>query len=299
LSVSWSQAALSFLIKIGDNDPIASNHVQGNSVRKVLPYISLLLFCLYSTFSYADIAILIHGYQSSGHQWRSRGVVNQLHAQGWYDGGHFTQGPRGILGPTERGETHHVVYTLDLPNEAPILYQVEALNKYLQAIRKMAEDERIILIGYSTGGVVARATMVFHPEHRISQLITITSPHRGTEAAYFAYIMAKSPMGDMADWLGLDSLPRSRQLFSDLRPEDTGTFLYWLNRQPHPWASYVSIVRVENRFTGGDILIPHYSQDMRYIPAIGQRAHIVPTPGDHKLTARDGIVLSKILNFGF
>lgn len=267
-------------------------------MRKVFSYILVLFACLFSSFSYADIAVLVHGYQSSGHLWRSHGVVNQLHAQGWYDGGHFTYGPRGVIGPAERGESHHTVYTLDLPDEAPILYQVNVLNDYLQTIRKMSEDERLILIGHSAGGVIARATMVLHPEQRISQLITITSPHRGTEAAYFASILARSPMGDMADWLGLDSLPRSGQLFSDLQPVDRGTFLYWLNRQPHPWASYVSIVRAEDRFTGGDMLIPRHSQDMRYIPALGNRAHMVPTPGDHELKARDGFVIAKILNFG-
>ena len=267
-------------------------------MNKTLLKLFVATICFSSSPVFADIALLIHGYQSSGHNWRERGVVNRLHGNGWYDGGHFTYGPQGVIGPTERGDLVNTVYTLDLPDEAPILYQAEALNKDLQHIRNMAKDERLILIGYSAGGVVARAAMVIHPEHRVSQLITITSPHRGTEAAYFANIIARSPMGDMADWIGLDSLPRSRHLFSDLRPESQGTFLYWLNRQAHPWASYVSIIRAENRFTGGDALIPKRSQDMRYIPAIGQRARVIPTPGDHELSPRDGIVLSKVLNYG-
>ncbi len=267
-------------------------------MRKNLFLLVTIVLVLASPVSQADIAVLVHGYQASGHIWRERGIVNQMHARGWYDGGHFTYGPQGVIGPTTRGERHNTVYTLDLPDEAPILVQAEALNKYLQAIRKLSPDEKLILIGHSAGGVVVRATMVLHPEHRVSQLITITSPHRGTEAAYFAYVMARSPMGDMADWLGLDSLPRSGRLFADLRPEERGSFLYWLNRQPHPWASYVSIVRAENRFAGGDVLIPRRSQDMRFVPAIGNRARVVPTPGDHELTPLDGVVLAKILNFG-
>ena len=266
---------------------------------KSLSKILIVSICLYSGYTFADIAVLVHGYQLSGHYWRERGVVNQLHAQGWYDGGHFTYGPQGVMGPSTRGQAVNTTYTLDLPDEAPIAYQAGVLNKYLQTIRRMAPDEKLILIGYSAGGVIARATMVLHPEQRVSKLITITSPHRGTEAAYFANLMARSPMGEMADWIGLDSLPRSKHLFADLKPEERGSFLYWLNRQPHPWASYVSIIRAEPRFSGGDALIPIRSQDMRYIPAIGRRAKVVPTPGDHELRARDGYVLAQILNFGY
>jgi pimeloyl-ACP methyl ester carboxylesterase len=269
------------------------------SNHKVIIAVFALFSCFISQNVHSDILLLVHGYQSSGHEWRARGVVNRLHSQGWYDAGHFTRGPQGVIGPTVRGDQpSNIVYTLDLPYEAPVLAQVSALDEYLQSVRRMAADEKVILAGHSAGGVVARATMVLHPEHRVSELITIASPHRGTEAAYFASALSRSAVGDVADWLGFDSIPRSARFFTDLKPDDPGTFLFWLNHQAHPWANYVSIVRAENRFTGGDALIPKISQDMRYVAAIGARAKLVTTVGDHELKAQDGMMIANILNYG-
>ena len=256
----------------------------------------LALFLLPAYAALADIAVLVHGYQSSGQTWRQHGVLSTMQAGNWPDGGHFIYGPSGVSGPIKRLKTNHATYTVDLPSDAPILYQANILSSYLQTIRSFAPQESIILIGHSAGGLVARATMVTHPEHRISRLITIASPHLGTTVAKIARIASQSPAGGLADFLGFDSLPRSRQLFSELEPEKYGNFLFWLNRQPHPYAEYLSIVRVDSRLKGGDAVISSVSQDMRRVVALGRYANSFATPGSHSINRGDGTLLARLLN---
>lgn len=58
------------------------------------------------------------------------------------------------------------------------------LNNYINEIIKNKEDESIILIGHSYGGIVAKKI-----KHKnIKHIITISSPHHG---AYMAYILNK------------------------------------------------------------------------------------------------------------
>jgi triacylglycerol lipase len=238
----------------------------------------------------ADVVILIHGYISGDEAWAKSGVTRELMKKGWESGGSVTAiGSGGGL--KFRGaapKTDRVFYLADLPSEAPLRIQADALKEILLAIRKQRGVERTHLVGHSAGGVVARVLMVREPDLSIHTLITIASPHLGTDKAEVAGLIASTPLSMMAPMMGMDILNRSKSLYDDLARERPGNFLHWLNQQPHPKARYLSIVRREG-FVFGDNTVPAWSQDMRKIDALKDQAVTAITIGtNHALDEEDG-----------
>jgi pimeloyl-ACP methyl ester carboxylesterase len=257
---------------------------------RIFHWLFLTLLFAVSSVS-ADIVVLIHGFNSTGQDWHNSGIINRLSQQGWREGGHYSYHPQHIIGPQARTEGANLIYTIDLPNTAPMMLQVAYLHAVLQSIEVIAPDETLNLVGHSAGGVVARTVMVMHPEHSIARLITIASPHLGSGAASAGALVASSPLGWMADILGQDELAHSGHLLSELSPQKPGSFLFWLNQQPHPPAlHYISLLRVD-----GDHVISAHSQDLRNVAALGVRAVSYPTRGRHALLAQDGELLGPLL----
>lgn len=92
-----------------------------------------------------------------------------------------------------------------------------------------------------------------------------------------------------------DLLGRSEGLYFDLVRERPGSLLFWLNRQPHPPARYVSVVRDESLSWVGDLVVPVWSQDMNQVIQLRGRAITIPTAGNHGLERKDGELLLRIL----
>lgn len=245
----------------------------------------LLLIVLINPVFAGQTLVLVHGYLSDGIAWRETGIVSALHQAGWQDAGDlFPAGPvpggRPPHNPSER-----YVYTVTLPSEAPLPVQAQWLDFYLHDLRARHPDNSLILIGHSAGGVVARLTLV-SSKLPIKGLITIASPHLGTDAAEDGVMLSNSPFSWVAPIMGLDTINRSEDLYRDLVREYPATPLFWLNRTPHPKAFYLSILRV-----GGDDWVPPYSQDMNNIPALRGQAITVTTRGTHRLHPGDGPLL--------
>lgn len=239
----------------------------------------------------ADITILIHGFDTQGGNWRHAGVTQTLQRDFfWGDGGHFSYRNRALSGPTQRAQGDHLFYTVDLPSHAPIAVQVDYLRAIVQSVRHFAPREVLNLVGHSAGGIAARALMVHHPEAGISRLITIASPHLGTRIARLGALAASTPLSSIASWFGQDQLSRSGALLSELSPQQYGSFLGWLNHQPHPPAVYISLIRVD-----GNNLIAEASQDMRNVASLRGIAIAYPSPGAHSLQASDGAILGQLL----
>jgi len=252
--------------------------------------ISLCLFLLFSLPTYAgQTLVLIHGYLNDGSTWRPLGIVSALHPAGWQDAGHLL--PGGPLpGTTIPNSLERYVYTVTLPSEAPLAAQAQWLDFYLRHLQTRHPNNMIILGGHSAGGVVARLVMV-KSGIPIQGLITIASPHLGTEKAEWGSLLSNSPLSWVAPFFGLDTLNRSKGLYWDLVREHPNSFLFWLNRQPHPKAFYVSIVRL-----GGDDWVPPYSQDLNDVPALHGLAMTVTTSGTHSLQPADGPLLLSLLD---
>lgn len=239
----------------------------------------------------ADVVVLMHGYQSSVGAWSETGIDRALSAAGWRFGGRLFDS-RGVVtldGPGADG-VEKSFYTVSLPHESMLWTQADFLHAYLTTLRAWHPDEQFILVGHSAGGVVARLYMVRHSEFPARALITVASPHLGSEAADIAGLVGNTPLAMMAPMVGLGTLNRSRGLYHDLSADRADSVLYWLNRQEHPVAQYVSIVRRD-----GDLLMARRSQDLRNVPSLRYRARSIETNGGHSLEADDGRLLVELL----
>ncbi len=252
--------------------------------------IGLLLIALLSLAAHAEqTLVLVHGYLGDGNTWRSAGIITALQETGWQDAGNLSPNtplPRSVVSnPVKRS-----IYTVTLPSEASLGVQAQWLDSYLRHLRKRHPNNALILAGHSAGGVVARLVMVVS-DIPVQGLITIASPHLGTDKAEWGTMLGQSPFSWAAPFLGLGTLNRSQGLYSDLVREHPTSLLFWLNRQTHPRAFYASIVR-----TGEEKWVPTYSQDMNDVPALRGLAVTKTTIGTHSLQAEDGPLLASLLN---
>jgi pimeloyl-ACP methyl ester carboxylesterase len=245
----------------------------------------------------AETLVLVQGYLGSGASWRESRVTTLLETAGWDDGGGLVLcGPR-VCTRDAKATGARRFYTLELPTEAPLLTQAGLLARYMEHLEARHPGTEFVLVGHSAGGVVARAFMVQHPRTRVSALITIASPHLGTESAELGNVVGRSPLAWFAPLVGAGTLNRSQALYRDLARERPNNLLGWLNHQPHPDAIYVSIVRTQDDETFGvaDLLVPAWSQDMNRVYALAGRARTLAGPGGHGLGIDDGRVLLRIL----
>lgn len=258
---------------------------------------SLLFLALFSFNVSAEVLVLLQGYLGEDDPWRRSGVAGALVEAGWRDGGHLHATPAGVRSsvPPKRGGRHF--YTVAIPTEAPLLVQLSHLEPLMDYVRRHHARETLMLAGHSAGGVLGRLYMVHHPDAAVAALITIATPHLGTDMAELAQILGQSPLGWLAPLVGAESINRSQGLYHDLMREQPGNLLFWLNRQPHPPARYISVVRrEENGFPlMGDIAVPVWSQDMNHVPVLRGRSEVVFTTGWHALNPGDGVVLVNLL----
>lgn len=250
----------------------------------------LIVFC--PVVLYAEALVLIHGYLGDSDNWHESTVTDQLEAAGWQDGGLLRPGWQGVGWP-QGAKTY---YTLALPTEAPLLVQLEHLAPYLELVRARHPGESLVLAGHSAGGVLARLYMVKHPRAGVDALVTIASPHLGTDTAEIGAIIGNTPLAWLAPLLGAEVLNRSQALYRDLVRERPGSLLFWLNRQPHPEALYVSIVRKNDSLLEfGDLLVPTWSQNLNHVLALRGRARTLTTSGGHMVGPQDGKLLLQVL----
>jgi triacylglycerol esterase/lipase EstA (alpha/beta hydrolase family) len=77
-------------------------------------------------------------------------------------------------------------YTIDLePVFAGIDQFVPALHARIEEICRMTGQPKLIIVGHSMGGLVARAYLRDHGTARVARVITLGTPHRGTGLARF------------------------------------------------------------------------------------------------------------------
>lgn len=226
------------------------------------------------------------------------GVTPVLQQFGWRDGGNFIMTPQGPYNALpEAGKAENEFYTVTLPSRAPILVQARILNTYLQRIYAQRQ-EPLILVGHSSGGVIARTWLVTSSSVPVTTLVTIASPHLGTPLADMADNILSTPVSTAADVMGLEKWSGDAENFyTDLRTERPGRFLYWLNHQPHPAIRYVSIVR-KNRLRPDkiDFVVPDYSENMNNVAALRGHSAVITVDNSHFTNARDGYAVANILN---
>ncbi len=266
-------------------------------IRRAILSVILLLLVGFSAGASAEVLVLIHGWRSDAGTWARHGVLAGLVQRGWKDGGIYAVTPTGPhhIGPKADGD--RVFVRVDLPSEAPIPVQSGLLLPLLDRIERDHPGQKLVLVGHSAGGVVARHAVVTHPELPVRAVITLASPNLGSDKADLAALASRTPpIEAMAPMVGADTINRSSDLYHDLQRERPGSFLFWLNRQPHPQSvQWISLVR-----RGGSLMrdfkpVPRYSQDLRNVVALGPRAQSWMVPGDHELAPPDGFLIADVV----
>lgn len=271
-------------------------NLKGELVKKRTSRTLFFILLLSPAIALADILVLVHGFHGSGGSWRNKGIVHALASQGWHDSGFYAPLLGNIGYPAQTlSKLEKQLVTAELPSEAPVEIQAELLSQYLKDINQRFPLQSIHLVGHSAGGIVARLALLRNPELPIIQLITIATPHLGSPMAEMAEKASDTPIGFFAPFIGANEINRAEVLFGQLGREKENYFLFWLNRQPHPDIAYISIARASGSLLKGDIYVPPYSQNMAFVPAIGNRSQLLLTPGDHQLKYPDGLLLSRLL----
>jgi triacylglycerol lipase len=271
-------------------------------MKKGLITLVLLVASLLSLTARADVLVLVHGYLAGGQSWDMSGITPILQQHNWQRAGTYVAGPAGMqLLPAPGVRAEKKFYAVDLPSEAPVMLQAYQLREILRAISEAHDDEPLILVGHSAGGVVARAALVQGGAGNVKALITIASPHLGTVRAEQALDATDIPfpfsmVTDFFAGEAYDTAMRSRSLYIDLVRPQPGTLLYWLNGQPHPDIQYFSIVRGQSGFGPGDYIVPTYSQDMNNVPALHGKSSLINIPASHGLEPVDGSIIVKVLS---
>ena len=272
----------------------------GNKTMNWRTVLTAVFFWMTMTIAaQAQTVILVQGYLGSAGSWRASGITVALQQGGWPDGGHLRAASGGgILHYGKRLNTTRRFFTIDLPTEAPVALQASILSRYIAFARRLYPAQPVMIVAHSAGGVVARFVMVTNRAASISSLITIASPHLGTQIAQLGSAIANSPISWFAPMFGANTINRSAQLYNDLSPERPGNLLGWLNRQPHPPARYISVIRVRDvrNPNQGDNLVYGWSQDMNTVPALRGKARTLFSPGTHDLRPSDGPLLANLLN---
>jgi len=258
----------------------------------------ILLYCV-SFGAQAQVLVLVHGYQGQGGSWREAGITHVLDKAGWEDGGHLRvdKNNKVINYRQARKVQDRTFYTIDMPSDASIIVQARFLASFLKAITKHHPGESLNLAGFSAGGLVSRMYMVVrkNDEPKIATLITIATPHLGTHMAEIGAKLQRTPLAWITPYMGASTFNRSAPLYRELKFEEYGNFLYWLNRQVHPTAKYISIVRASSSLLGGDFIVPTFSQNMNNVIALRGSSSVVHSTGGHELTFKDALLLTQLM----
>jgi len=261
------------------------------AVMKRMSGLLLLAALLLPQLARADALVLVHGYLGDANSWFSSGVAQGLQKAGWHFGGNLTASRQGIGvqgGQASAGPGDKLFYVMTLPSEAPLEVQISYLEPMLKAVRKRHPDEPLSIAGHSLGGLLGRYAMVRDPDLKVTALITIASPHLGTDKAELALLAGSTPLSMMAPMLGAGTINRSRSLYAELVPQKPGNFLGWLNYQQHPQALYFSVIRTGSGSVSiGDMVVPAYSQNMNNVIALRGSSLVARSAEGHTLAPGD------------
>ena len=262
-------------------------HAAPAAARRLL---AALLLWLPAAAIQAQTVVLLHGFGSDAGTWARTGILEELATAGWvYAGrldGREPAGPGAGSGPRR-------VFTVELDGLAPLGVQLGQLERAMSALR--AVEAPIVLVGHSAGGILGRYYLVRHADPRIRAMVTIAAPNLGSDGAELARLAEDTPLGWFSDWMPLPGNPL--RLAGELAPERPGSFLFWLNRQPHPALEYVSIIHAGGGMEalGNGWLVSRESQDLRRVRALYGRARSLTLEVGHGLGRADARALLRVL----
>lgn len=205
--------------------------------------------------------ILLHGLGQKADVWHGPATEYFRKDLGLTYGGELAADRKGNIRRVISGSGQADFFTVAFSNSAD---SVNAWRDELEAciseVRRTTGADRVILVGYSMGGLAARAYLCKrYTDHHVKRLITIGTPHLGSamakiwdvttdlaDCAQNGNVLTKTPceLALSAVRAAQDDVPFDSWAIRDLRrPEDGGDYLRRLGKMAHPLdVEYVSVI---------------------------------------------------------
>lgn len=205
--------------------------------------------------------ILLHGLGQKADVWHGPATEYFRRDLGLNYGGELSADRKGTIRRVIAGSGQADFFSVAFSNPVD---SVNAWRDELEAciaeVRRTTGADRVILVGYSMGGLAARAYLCKRlTDHHVKRLITIGTPHLGSamakiwdvttslaECARSGGVLTKKPceLALSAVRSAQDDVPFDSWAIRDLcRPEDGGEYLRRLGKLAHPLdVEYVSVI---------------------------------------------------------
>lgn len=234
--------------------------------------------------------ILVSGYGSKASVWENTGFVDFLKQQGFVYGGKLMVDKNNfnkII--TEKTITGNIdFFSLAYSDSTSKVSELSIeLKKAIRYVKRYTNAKKVMLLGYSMGGIVCRDYLVKNiKRHNVETLITIDSPHKGSFLANIA-TATSNLLKDKVIGVYLDMISSQLDIdidgdaLDDLLIEEDDNYLGKLNNSPHPSdINYVSIIGINEMaikinpylqrklglsFYDGDLVCSRESQNMQNI----------------------------------
>ncbi len=205
--------------------------------------------------------LLLHGLGQKSHAWEGKAVGFYEQDMGMNFGGVLSMNNGRVQCVGGRGKQKDF-YTVSFTNPTDsVAAWGRELDAYIQTVLQQTKASKVLLIGYSMGGLAARYYLTHHlSNHHVRRLITIGTPHLGSPFARVYSLkhgitesLSKNPniVSTTALKAALATLSSCESdvafdapaVHDLMRPEDGGVFLDALGKAEHPMdVDYVSVV---------------------------------------------------------
>lgn len=242
--------------------------------------------------------VFIPGYGNSAKLWEDKGIIKELKRSYSYGGVLSIDSENDRVKCTPRLTNQKVdFFTIDHSDPVTSIDILsEELARHISFILRYTRAKKVILVGYSMGGVVGRNYVVSSKRNKkVKVLITISSPHQGSYLANLAraWSLVVPPrfhddfFTKMESWI---DYPITTLAINDLIISDQeGSFLHELNQKKHPeeityhsiiavsgftnelldFAKFIgSLINIESLIYDGDMVVSTKSQNMANIEYI-------------------------------
>ena len=225
--------------------------------------------------------LLLHGLGQKADVWHGEATSYFKKDLGLRYGGDLKVNGRGTLQRSLAGNGDADFYTVQFRNPVDsVRAWTTELNACIDHVRSITGADRVILIGYSMGGLAARSYLVENlRDHHVKRLITIGTPHDGSPYARVwnwktslkrcvdeqNVVLAQPCKAALATLTAVEGdVPFDAPAVRDLRrPEDDGVFLAGLNKRAHPLdVEYVSVIGDVDVVDGVKKLQPQAMQEV-------------------------------------
>ncbi|MBU3678397.1 MAG: alpha/beta fold hydrolase [Candidatus Kapabacteria bacterium] len=205
--------------------------------------------------------ILLHGLGQKADVWHGPATDYFRKDLGLTYGGELSADRKGNVRRVIAGSGQADFFSVAFSNSSDSINAWrDELDACITEVRRTTGANRVILVGYSMGGLAARAYLVKRfTDHHVKRLITIGTPHLGSamakiwnitttldDCARNGGILTRKPceLALSAVRSAQDDVPFTSAAIRDLRrPEDGGEYLRRLGASAHPLdVEYVSVI---------------------------------------------------------